>query len=285
MNSQRFREEIIYYNVLRLAGIFSLFILVATLAYVFLEGYSVIDWHFLTAMWQTRDITAGGIYPAIIGTFYLGIVIAVFSVPIGIAAAIYLTEYAEENTLTRVIRISIRNLAGVPSIVYGLFGFAAFVHFFGLSSSILAAGLTLSCMTLPWVITASEEALRAVPEGFREGSLALGATKWEAIQTNVLPYAIPGMITGSIIGLARAMGETAPIIVVGATFYLSQLPQGPLDKFMALPYHTFILATQHSSPLARTYAAATGLVLVALIFAMTFAAMAVRFYYRRKKDW
>jgi phosphate transport system permease protein len=236
-------------------------------------------------MWTNRDITAGGIYPAIVGTFYLGIGVAFFSIPVGIACAIYLNEYAGHSLIIRIIRLAIRNLAGVPSIVYGLFGLIMFVQMLQMGTSIIAASLTLSGMTVPWIITSSEEALKTVPQSFRDGALALGATKWQAVRGNVLPYAVSGMITGSIIGLARAMGETAPIIVVGATFYMRGLPDSPFDKFMALPYHLFILATQHVHPQAQAYAAGTALVLVVLIFIMTFTAMFVRYRFRKRKDW
>jgi phosphate transport system permease protein len=284
MISQNVKESI-YFSLLRFAGLFSLGILLIVIGYIVKLGIGVIDLKFLTQMWQHRDITRGGIFPAILGTFYLGIGVAIFSIPVGISCAVYLNEYAQGGRTVRMIRLAIRNLAGVPSIVYGLFGFAVFVQFLNFGTSLLAASLTLSCMTLPWVITASEEALKAVPTSFREGALALGATKWQTIRTSVLPYAIPGMITGSILGLARAMGETAPIIVVGATFYMAWLPASPFDKFMALPYHLFILATQHAHPLARAYAAGTALVLVALIFGMTLFAMLIRYYYRKRKEW
>ena len=275
----------LYFNLFRLTGLVSLGILVIVLLYVIQLGSGVISFRFLTQMWVNNDITAGGIYPAIVGTFYLGIGVAVFSLPVGVACAIYLNEYAGHSFLVRMIRLAIRNLAGVPSIIYGLFGFAVFVQMLSFGTSITAASLTLSGMTIPWVITASEESLKTVPQSFRDGSYALGATKWQAVRTNVLPYAASGMITGSILGLARAMGETAPIIVVGATFYMRGLPDSPFDKFMALPYHLFILTTQHVHPQAQAYAAGTALVLVALIFSMTFIAMFVRYRYRKRKDW
>lgn len=165
---------------------------------------------------------------------------AIFSIPLGMGCAVYLNEYAKQNLFTRLIRISIRNLAGVPSIVYGLFGVVLFVQFMNLGTSILSAGLTLSLMTLPLTITASEEALKNIPNSFREGALALGATKWQALKTNVLPYSIPSMLTGAILGLSRAAGETAPILFTGVAFYLPYLPKSIFDQFMALPYHLYI---------------------------------------------
>jgi phosphate transport system permease protein len=278
-------KQQLYFNLFRLTGIVSFGILILVLIYVIDLGAGVISFGFLTNMWTNRDITAGGIYPAIVGTFYLGIGVAFFSIPVGIACAIYLNEYAGHSLIIRIIRLAIRNLAGVPSIVYGLFGLIVFVQMLQMGTSIIAASLTLSGMTVPWIITSSEEALKTVPQSFRDGALALGATKWQAVRGNVLPYAVSGMITGSIIGLARAMGETAPIIVVGATFYMRGLPDSPFDKFMALPYHLFILATQHVHPQAQAYAAGTALVLVVLIFIMTFTAMFVRYRFRKRKDW
>jgi phosphate transport system permease protein len=274
-----------YFTLFRATGLVSLGILAVVLISIIDLGAEVISYRFLTSMWINRDITAGGIYPAIIGSFYLGLGVALFSMPVGIASAIYLNEYAGRSFLIRMIRLAIRNLAGVPSIIYGLFGFAVFVQMLNLGTSLIAASLTLSGMTVPWIITTSEESLKAVPQSFRNGALALGATKWQVVRTNVLPYAASGMITGSIIGLARAMGETAPIIIVGATFYMRGLPDSPFDKFMALPYHLFILATQHAHPQAQTYAAGTALVLITLIFMMTSIVMVVRYRFRKRKDW
>jgi phosphate transport system permease protein len=199
--------------------------------------------------------------------------------------AIFLTEYSKNSLLKRIIHLAIRNLSGVPSIVYGLFGLVVFVNLFSFGTSLLSAILTLSFMTMPWIITASVEAFESVPQKFRESSLALGATHWQTTRKIVLPAAATGSITGGIIGIARALGETAPLIMVGATFYLSSLPSSPLDKFMALPYHTFILATQHSSPYASTYAAGTALVLIMFTFLLSLGAIFLRFHYRRKKDW
>ncbi len=209
----------------------------------------------------------------------------VFSFPMGFATAIFLTEYSKDNVWKRVIELAIRNLAGVPSVVYGLFGFAVFVNFFHFKGSLISAILTLSIMTLPWIIVASVEALEAVPVRFRDSSVALGASRWDTVRRIVIPLAIPGSLTGGIVGLARALGETAPIIIVGATFYLATLPNSLLDPFMALPYHTYILATQHSSPSAQEYATATALVLILLTFALSAGAMAVRYVYRMRKDW
>lgn len=275
-------KEDLYFFALRLTCWAVAAALILVILYIVAKGAKVVDWSFITTTWNHMDITQGGIYQAIVGSLLLGSLVVIFSIPIGIGCAIYLSEYGGGGWATRAIRVAIRNLAGVPSVVYGLFGLAVFVIFMGLGTSLLASSLTLACMTLPWVITASEEALKAVPDSFREGALALGATKWQMVRTSVLPYAIPGMVTGSIIGVARAMGETAPLIFTGAVFYMSYVPTSPLDKFMSLPYHLFILATQHASPYAQLYAAGTATVLIALVFGMTLVATLLRYRYRRR---
>jgi phosphate transport system permease protein len=285
MKIKKIPRETIYFSLFRVSTFIGIGILFLTLILLFVSGYSVIDFNFLTKNWQHRDITQGGILPAILGSFYLGFGVIVVSFPLGIGTAIFFTEYSKNNLLKRIIQLAIRNLSGVPSIVYGLFGLVIFVNLLSFGTSLLSAILTLSFMTIPWIITASVEAFESVPQKFRESSLALGATHWQTTRKIVLPAAITGSITGGIIGIARALGETAPLIMVGATFYLSNLPSSPLDKFMALPYHTFILATQHSSPYANTYAAATALVLIMLTFLLSFGAIFLRFHYRRKKDW
>ncbi len=247
------------------------------------KGAGTISWEFLTKA-PRRGMTAGGIFPALFGTFLITIVTAVLAVPVGMAAAIYLNEYAKQTRLTRVIRLAIRNLSGVPSIVYGLFGVILFVNTLRLGTSVLSAGLTLGLLTLPWTITASEEALKTVPNSFREGSLALGATKWQSIRTNVLPYAVPGMLTGTVLGLARAAGETAPIMFTGAAFYLPFLPKSPGDQFMALPYHLYVLATQHHAILqVRPLAYGTALVLIVFVLGMNLTAIIIRARLRRKQ--
>jgi phosphate transport system permease protein len=247
------------------------------------KGSSKISWEFLTGT-PSMGMTEGGIFPAIVGTFFVTVITAVLSVPLGVGCAVYLNEYATDGAITRFIRMSIRNLSGVPSIVYGLFGVVVFVNMAHLGTSILSAGMTLGLMTLPWTITASEEALKNVPQSYRDGSLALGATKWTAIKTNVLPYAIPGMLTGTILGLARAAGETAPILFTGAAFFLPFLPKSLSDQFMALPYHLYIMATQHHDIEAvRPIAYGTALVLIALILIMNLFAITLRYRLRKLK--
>jgi phosphate transport system permease protein len=247
------------------------------------KGGGSITWEFLSKA-PRKGMTEGGIFPAIFGTFLVTIITAVLSVPLGMSAAIYLNEYAKQTRLTRLIRLSIRNLSGVPSIVYGLFGVILFVNAMRFGTSILSAGLTLGLMTLPWTITASEESLKTIPNSYREGALALGATKWQMIRTNVLPYAVPGMLTGTVLGLARAAGETAPILFTGAAFYLPFLPRSLGDQFMALPYHLYIMATQHHNILqVRPLAYGTALVLIVLVLGLNMTAIIIRYRLRRKQ--
>jgi phosphate transport system permease protein len=269
--------------LLRISVALVLALLVFMLGDIIRKGGGTISWEFLTAA-PRKGMTQGGIFPAIMGTFLVTLVTALLAVPLGMAAAIYLNEYAKQSLFTRIIRLAIRNLSGVPSIVYGLFGVILFVNIFRFGTSILSAGLTLGLLTLPWTITASEEALKTVPDSFREGALALGATKWQAIRTNVLPYAIPGMLTGTVLGLARAAGETAPIMFTGAAFFLPFLPRSLGDQFMALPYHLYIMATQHHAiDTVRPLAYATALVLIALVLGLNMFAVVLRYRMRKKR--
>src|SRR4030066_591841 len=246
------------------------------------KGGGAISWEFLSQP-PRRGMTQGGIFPAIMGAFLATVVTAILAIPLGMFAAIYLNEYAKQTRLTRIIRLAIRNLSGVPSIVYGLFGVILFVNIMSFGTSVLSAGLTLGLLTLPWTITASEEALKTVPNSYREGALALGATKWQSIRTTVLPYARPGMLTGTVLGLARAAGETAPIMFTGAAFFLPRLPSSLGDQFMALPYHLYIMATQHH-PIqqVRPLAYGTALVLIALVLGLNMTAVVIRYRLRRK---
>jgi phosphate transport system permease protein len=269
--------------VLRLA----LYIVVAAVLFILYDvgrkGAGTISWEFLSQP-PRRGMTEGGIFPAIYGTFLVTMITAVLAIPLGLGTAIYLNEYARQGRFTRIIRLAIRNLSGVPSIVYGLFGVILFVNILSFGTSILSAGLTLGLLTLPWTITASEEALKTVPDSFREGALALGATKWQAIRTNVLPQALPGMLTGTILGLARAAGETAPIMFTGAAFSLPFLPKALSDQFMALPYHLYIMATQHHDiAKVRPLAYGTALVLILLVLGLNIGAVIFRARLRRKQ--
>jgi phosphate transport system permease protein len=219
-----------------------------------------------------------------VGTFYLTLGTAVFSVPLGIGAAIYLSEYAGENRWTRLIRLAIINLSGIPSVVYGLFGLGLFVIFLHFGTSILAGSLTLSIMTLPVIISTSEEAIRAVPQAFRVVSISLGATRWQTIQRIVLPQSLPGILTGIILGLERAAGETAPILFTVAAFFLPRLPNSPLDATMALPYHLFVISTQvPGMPVKIQYG--TALVLLVFVLGMNILATVIRSRARARRQW
>lgn len=272
-----------YFFLCRLSVAFGVFVMIGTIGILLYHGHEALSWHFLTSMWQNEDITKGGIWPAIVGSFLIGIGVLVVSFPLGLGAAIYIKEYSDRYMMRRILRVVIRNLAGVPSVIYGLFGLAFFVYYLEYGSSLLSAILTLSIMTLPWVVSTSLEALESIHDRYRENSFALGADRWQTTLRVILPMALPSSLTGGVIGVSRAMGETAPIILVGATFYLMTLPESLMDKFMALPYHTFILASQHASPDAPSYAAATAFVLIAVTFTLNFAVIMARYYYRKKE--
>ncbi len=247
------------------------------------KGGGVITMDFLFKS-PTNGMTAGGIFPALLGTIWLVLVALLISVPLGVAAAIYLSEYAPENWFTRVINLAIINLAGVPSIVHALFGVGAFVLFFGFGTSILAASLTLAIMTLPIVIVATKESLEAVPYAFREACWNMGATRWQTIRRVVLPNAISGILTGVILEVSRTSGETAPIMFTGAAFFLPLLPQSVFDQTMALSLHLFVVSTQvPDMPEALPFGVA--LVLISLVLAMNSISIALRMYLRGKKKW
>ena len=253
------------------------------LATLVVKGSSVISIDFLFTN-PTEGMTAGGIFPALLGTVFLVAVDLVIAIPIGISAAIYLSEYAGNNWLTRVINLAIINLAGVPSIVHALFGLGAFVLFFGFGTSILAASLTLAIMTLPLVIVASKESMQAVPQAFREASWNMGATRWQTIRRVVLPNAIPGILTGLMLEISRTAGETAPIMFTGAVFFTPFLPQSIFDQTMAMPLHLFVVATQVPGvPEDLPYGVA--LMLIALVLFMNALSIAFRAWLRGKKKW
>ncbi|MEW8042638.1 MAG: phosphate ABC transporter permease PstA, partial [Candidatus Thiodiazotropha endolucinida] len=232
----------------------------------------------------TNGMTAGGIFPALLGTVWIVAVALLASVPLGVAAAIYLNEYAGDNWFTRIIQLAIINLAGVPSIVHALFGVGAFVIFFGFGTSILAASLTLAIMTLPVVIVSTRESLRAVPQAFREACWNMGATRWQTIKRVVLPNAVSGILTGVILEVSRTTGETAPIMFTGAAFFLPFLPQSVFDQTMALSLHLFVVATQVPGvPENLPYGVA--LVLIAMVLLMNSISIAFRMYLRGKKKW
>ncbi len=247
------------------------------------KGLPAINWQFLTDI-PRHGMRDGGIFPAIVGTLYLVTGAILFALPIGLLAAIYLSEYSKDNILNRLIRLAIVNLAGVPSVVYGLFGLALFVVFFKFGASILSGSLTLGIMILPIIITTSREALESVPQSFREVSLSLGASKWQTIRHIVLPNAIPGILTGTILGLGRAAGETAPILFTVAAFYLPQLPDSIFDQAMALPYHLYVISTQVPN-VDEKVRYGTALVLLAIVLFMNLIAIIIRYRYRKMKKW
>jgi len=262
-----------------LVGVAALFVV----GVIVVRGIGALSWSFLTTM-PSQGMRAGGIFPALIGTLELVALTVLFALPMGVAAAIYLTEYARDIWLTRVVRLAIVNLSGVPSVVYGLFGLGVFVVFCRFGTSLLAGSLTLAIMILPVVITASEEALRSVPKSFREVSLSLGASHWQTTRHVVLPFAIPGIMTGTILGIGRAAGETAPILFTVAAFYLPRLPRSIFDQAMALPYHLYVITTQVPNiPVQQRYG--TALVLLLVVLSMNLLAVILRARFRRKRLW
>jgi len=252
---------------------------------IVVKGAPGINWEFISA-YPKKSGAEGGILPAIVGTLCLVVGTIAVALPLGMASAIYLAEYAKQGKFTRGVRLAVATLAGVPSIVFGLFGLGLFVLFLGMGASIAAGCLTLACMILPTIIVSSEEALHAVPRSLREGSLAMGATKWQSIRTNVLPYALPGMLTGSILGIGRAAGETAPILLTVAAFFLPRLPSSILDQVMALPYHLYVLATQHpDAEKVRPMQYRTALVLMILVVTVNMGAILLRIKIRKRLKW
>ncbi|MBP7694028.1 MAG: phosphate ABC transporter permease PstA [Anaerolineales bacterium] len=271
------------FTVLSLATLTATAPIVLIVGYIAWIGWPAVSWEFLSAM-PSDGMRAGGLWPAIVGTLWLTVGTGLIAVPLGIAAAIYLSEYAKDNALTRGIRLAIINLAGIPSVVYGLFGLGLFVLFLGFGTSVLAGCLTLSIMTLPVIISTAEEALRAVPQSFRVVSISLGGTKWQTIRRIVLPQALPGILTGVILGLERAAGETAPILFTAAAFFLPRLPGSVFDATMALPYHLFVISTQvPGMPLQIQYG--TALVLLVFVLSMNVIATVIRARARAQRQW
>jgi phosphate transport system permease protein len=284
MNKRKLKEKLAYLFLL-LNVLIILFSIGMMFYFIISRGIRIINWEFLTQM-PRKAMTAGGIFPAILGTFYLTIGTICFALPLGISAAIYLTEYATQNKLIRIIRVSINNLAGVPSVVFGLFGLAIFVKFLHFGVSILSGSLTLGVLILPIIIQTSEEALSTVPTSFREASLALGATKWQTIQKIVFPNSFSGILTGSIISIGRAAGETAPILFTAVTFYTMRLPNSIFSEVMALPYHIYALMTEGTHPESQVpIAYGTALVLVFLVLGLNLMAIIWRNRFRRSKKW
>ncbi len=281
----RYMKQRLFFLTVRLMSLILALVLGGILIFIIVNGYQAISWEFLTEL-PKDSMTKGGIMPAILGTLYLTVGAIVVALPLGVVSAIYLTEYAKQGTFIRLIRIGINCLAGVPSVVFGLFGLGFFVVFLHFGSSILSGSLTLGILILPTIIGASEEALKSVPQTFREASLALGISKWSTIFKIVLPSALPGILTGSILGIGRAAGETAPIMFTAAAFFTAKLPSSIFDEVMALPYHIYVLATAGTQiEQTRPLQYGTVLVLVALVLGIDLIAITLRSAMRRKKRW
>ncbi len=283
MKLSRQTSERIAFGLITLAAVVVILPILYIIGYVVVQGVGTVTWTFLTE--KPRDgMKAGGLLPAILGTLLLTVGTAAIAVPIGVGGAIYLSEYARDNARTRAIRIAIINLAGIPSVVYGLFGLGLFVIFLNFGTSILAGSLTLGIMTLPVIISTAEEALRAVPQSFRLVSTSLGGTRWQTIRRVVLPQALPGVLTGIILGIERAAGETAPILFTAVAFFLPQLPSSIFDQTMALPYHLYVISTQvPGMPIRIQYG--TALVLLLFILSMNLLATLMRRHYRKQRVW
>ena len=279
----RHLQQKIGFAALVLAALVVVVPILLVIGIIVARGIGSINWAYLTAM-PNNGMKAGGIFPAILGTLLLTLGTAVAAIPVGVGGAIYLSEYARDTWLTRAIRLAIINLAGIPSVVYGLFGLGLFVLFLNFGTSILAGSLTLAIMTLPIIISSAEEALRAVPTEFRTVSASLGGNRWQGIRHIILPQALPGIITGVILGLLRAAGETAPILFTVAAFFLPNLPHSLFDQTMALPYHLYVVSTQvPGMPVQMQYG--TALVLLILVLSLNIVASIIRSYYRRRREW
>ncbi len=278
---RKFFQKLLFILFRFAAGVNAIVLLIIVY-YLVANGWRAINWTFLTQA-PMDSMTRGGIFPCIVGTFLLGVGAMVVAFPIGVASAIYLNEYARPGKTLRIIRLGISNLAGVPSVVFGLFGLAFFVIYLKMGVSLLAGALTLGAMSLPVIIGSAEEALKAVPNTYREASLGLGATKWQTIWRVVLPTALPGILTGGILGLSRAAGETAPIMFTAAVFFTPRLPQSVFDQVMALPYHIYVLATAGTEIAAtRHLQYGTALVLIVMVLGLNLVAIIWRSRLRKK---
>ncbi|MDR3243211.1 MAG: phosphate ABC transporter permease PstA [Elusimicrobiota bacterium] len=280
--SPKISQKISFF-ILFLAAMLAIIPVIVIIFIIVKNGVSAISWEFLTSM-PKDGMRAGGIFPAIVGTLSIVACAIVITIPIGVCAAIYLNEYAKDNMLTRIIKLAIVNLAGIPSVVYGLFGLGIFVMFLELGVSIISGALTLSIMELPVIITTARGALNSVPYSFREASLALGVSRWQTIRFVVLPNALPGILTGSILSIARISGETAPILFTAAAFYVPHLPKTVFDQVMALPYHLYIISTQIPN-MPSNIIFGTALVLLMLVLSMSLIAIIARLYFRKRRKW
>ncbi len=283
MSGRRYWAQRLGFALLALVALVVVAPILVVVGSIVVRGLGAISWEFLTTM-PHNGMKEGGILPAIVGTLVLTLGTALAAIPVGVGGAVYLAEYARDTWLTRAIRLAMVNLAGIPSVVYGLFGLGLFVLFLQFGTSIVAGSLTLAIMTLPVIISAAEEALRAVPVEFRTVSASLGGTRWQGIYHVVLPQALPGIITGIILGLLRAAGETAPILFTVAAFYLPRLPSSPLDETMALPYHLYVISTQVPGMPAQVQYG-TALVLLVLVLSFNLVATLIRGYFRRRRQW
>lgn len=261
----------------------ALFFLGTIIYFITVRGFRILSWDFLTEV-PREAMTAGGVAPAIVGTFYLTLGSIIIALPLGVACAIYLTEYSPRSFVVNIIRMSINNLAGVPSVVFGLFGLAIFVKLFGFGVSVLAGCCTLGILVLPQIISAAQEALLAVPQSYREASLALGATHWQTIRSTVLPAALPGIMTGVILSIGRVAGETAPILFTAATFYMRGFPKSIFSEVMALPYHIYALMTEGTHPEQQTQIA-YGCALILLFLVLSISAAAIILRQRQRKGY
>jgi phosphate transport system permease protein len=280
--TKRKTTEKIVFGLLGVLMLSSIAILGVIIFFIFKRGLGVISWEFLTAM-PKNGMTEGGIFPAILGSFYLVTGAILTATPLGVFAAIYMTEYAKKGKLIRFIRIGVNNLSGVPSVVFGLFGLSIFVKYLNFGVSILSGALTLAIVILPTIIRASEEALMSVPDEYRSSSLALGATKWQTIKNVVLPASLPGILTGCILGVGRVAGETAPIIFTAATFFSMRLPKSVFSEVMALPYNIYALVATGTSPAKQVpIAYGTAVVLLALVLMINLIAILMRIKFSKK---
>jgi phosphate transport system permease protein len=282
MKTKTYVTQLTGFFLIRTGTFIVLAFLFLMLGYIFYKGISAISWEFLSEM-PKNEMTKGGILPAIIGTFCLMIGSSLISIPVGIITAIYLTEYAKNPGVVKIVRLGVNNLAGVPSVVFGLFGLSLFVIFAGFGTSILAGSITLGLLNLPVIIRSTEESLQVVPGTYREASLSLGATKWQTIYKIILPNALPGIITGVMLSLGRAAGETAPIMFTAAAFYTPDLPVSVFNEIMALPYHIYVMATAGTHIQAtRHLQYGTAIVLIALVLTLNMTGLILRYRFRKK---
>ena len=278
-------KEGFFLSLIRTLGFTGAIILIIILVFIIYNGISVLSWDFITQS-PVDAMTKGGIFPVIMGTILLTFICMIVVVPIGVTTAIFLAEYSKPGALLKIVMMSIYTLAGIPSVVFGLFGLAVFVVAFHLGMSLIAGSLTLAVMVLPYIISTSEEAIKAVPYSFREASLACGATKWQTIWKVVLPSAMPGILTGAILGTAKVSGETAPIMFTAAAFFTPGVPRSLLEPVMALPYHIYVLATAGTHiEETRPIQYGTALVLIVLVLIMNLLGIVLRMRQRAKKAW